>query len=137
MPDLQNRPNIRPIPDKPRRIASHTILKTLCIIPLLCLLTPAQSQTIYKIIDAEGNISYSSIKPDDASEVHIIEAPREPSQEEINAAQQRQAELMQSRQRIRARKKTDDLDRSKQRKKDKKTLQQTIDNNNAIPGLLI
>ena len=111
-------------------------MKTLCLIFLLCLLSPAQSQAIYKYVDAEGNVSYSSTKPNDAIDVKIIIAPREPSEEEIDAAQQRQAELEQSLQRIQTRKKAEELERTKKHKQSEKTLQQTIDNNAAIPGLL-
>jgi hypothetical protein len=136
MPELQTRLHCGRIPDSPLCLVAHKFMQTLCLFSLLVFLTPVQGQTIYKIIDAEGNITYSSAKPDDASNAEVINAPREPSQEEINAALQRQAELEQSLQQLQARKKTKEIKRTKQRKKADKTLQQTIDNNSAIPGLL-
>ena len=117
-------------------MVAYNIMKMLCFISLLCLLAPAQGQTIYKIVDAEGNVSYTSTRPNDENDVQIIDAPREPSQKEIDAARQRQADVEQSVQQLEARKKAKELEKTKQRKKAEKTLQQTIDNNSAIPGLL-
>lgn len=86
--------------------------RTLCLVALLGILGTAQSQTIYKTVDEEGNIAYTSVKPEANAPAEIIEPPREPSPEEIQAAQQRQKELQDSIDEIRERRKEKQLEQT-------------------------
>ena len=65
----------------------------------------AYGQAIYKTVDEEGNISYSSVKPEGNSKAQIVEPPREPTPEEVEAARQRQQDLQDSVEELRERRK--------------------------------
>jgi len=112
------------------------LMKTLISVCLFCLLANAQAQAIYKTIDAQGNISYSTTKPDKAENVEIIDAPREPSQTEIEAAHQRQAELEKSRETSRERRSAQELEKNIKAKKSQQKRQKNKGKNNDFPGLL-
>ena len=110
-------------------------MKSLSLICFFCLLVTAHAQTIYKTIDEEGKVSYSTTKPDDNSDAKIIDIPPEPTLEEVNSAVQQQKELQKSlekRQQKRQQEKqlAEELEQSE--KKKRKMKQDT----NSFPGLL-
>lgn len=56
----------------------------------------AHAQTVYKTVDEEGRVSYSTTPPEDASAAEQLAPPPEPSPEAVEAAKQRQQELEQA-----------------------------------------
>lgn len=66
---------------------------TLFLIICSGLLGSAHAQQIYKVIDEDGNVSYTSTKPEDNKAVETITPPREPTPEEVEAAIARQADF--------------------------------------------
>ena len=105
--------------------------RTLCLVALIGMLGTAQSQTIYKTVDEDGNIAYTSVKPEANTPAEIVEPPREPSPEEVQAAQQRQKELKDSIDEIRERRKEKQMEQTlesvaKQRSSEVNTEQQVI-----------
>jgi len=111
-------------------------MKTLISICLFCLLADVQAQTIYKTIDAEGKVSYSTTRPDETEKAEIIEAPREPSKAEIEAAQQRQTQLETSVKQSRDKRKTKELEQNLELDQSKKERQRKIEKNKGSPGLM-
>ena len=111
-------------------------MKILISICLYFLLANAQAQTIYKTIDAQGNTSYSTSLPGEAENAEIIDLPREPSQAEIKAAQQRQADLEHSLEKSQQRRTAQELEKNMEAKESERKRQRNIDNNKDIPGLL-
>jgi hypothetical protein len=70
-----------------------SIMKAVLLIFLFTLLNAAQAQSIYKLVDENGNVSYSSQAPEEPGDAEILAAPPEPTAEEVEAARQRQKEL--------------------------------------------
>jgi len=71
---------------------------------LSCLINTAYGQNIYKSIDENGNVSYTSTAPERMDNVQTLAPPPEPSQTDIDAAKQHLAEIeQQSQQREQAR----------------------------------
>ena len=68
-------------------------MKTLTIIFLSSLLTPVYAQSIYKTVDDQGNVSYSSSVDKNAENVEVLTPPPEPSAEDVEAARQQEKEL--------------------------------------------
>jgi hypothetical protein len=88
-------------------------MKTLTFICLFSLLTAAHAQTIYKTVDDQGNVSYSSSAPENATNVEVLTPPPEPSAKEVEAARQQQKELEQNlRERIEKREQMEQAQRS-------------------------
>ena len=65
---------------------------------LSCLINTAYAQNIYKSIDESGNVTYTSIAPEKMDNVQTLTPPPEPTQEEIEAAKQRLADIEQQNQ---------------------------------------
>jgi len=59
----------------------------------LLLICSSSAAEIYKSVDENGNIRYSSVPPASNQLVEILQMPSEPSEEEVKAAQQRQQEF--------------------------------------------
>ena len=79
-------------------------LKCCVLCVFSCAVGVAYGQNVYKTIDANGKVSYSSTAPENMDDVQTLAPPPEPTQREIDAAKQRQAEYQQqSRQREQAR----------------------------------
>jgi hypothetical protein len=68
-------------------------MKSTLLIILFSFLSAAQAQNIYKTVDENGNIFYSSLAPEDAGNAEILTAPPEPTVEEVEAARQQQKEI--------------------------------------------
>ncbi len=68
-------------------------MKPVLLIVLFAFLSTAQAQNVYKTIDENGNVVYSSRVPEGADDAEILTAPREPTTEEVEAARQQQKEL--------------------------------------------
>ncbi len=68
-------------------------MKSALLIILFSFLSTAQAQNIYKTVDENGNLVYSSQPPEDAGNAEILIAPPEPTAEEVEAARQRQKEI--------------------------------------------
>lgn len=111
-------------------------MKTLSLICLFCLLATAHGQTIYKTVDEEGKVSYSTTEPNDAVNTEVIAAPQEPSQEDIDAARQRQAELEQSLQKSREKRKARELEEALELENAEKKQQRIKTETNTIPGFM-
>lgn len=62
---------------------------------LSCLIGTAYGQDIYKSTDANGNVSYTTTAPERMDNVQTLAPPPEPSQADIDAAEQRLAEYEQ------------------------------------------
>ncbi len=71
-------------------------MKALVTIFLLSLLSTAQAQNIYKSVDAQGNVSYSSSVPDTQGSVEVLPPVDEPSAEAVESARRQQNELEQA-----------------------------------------
>jgi hypothetical protein len=71
-------------------------MKTLTFICLFSLLATAHAQSIYKTVDDQGNISYSSSVPENTKNVEVLTPPPEPSAKDVEAAIQQQKELEQN-----------------------------------------
>lgn len=68
------------------------------------LISLAHAQNVYKLVDENGNVSYTSIAPEQMDNVQTLAPPPELSQAEIEAAKQRLTEIeLQSQQREKAR----------------------------------
>jgi len=63
-------------------------MKRLLMFLLLSGPLPAHAQEIYKVVDEQGRVVYTSVKPDNMKDVGVIAAPPTPSDEEIGAAKQ-------------------------------------------------
>ncbi len=72
------------------------VMKHLIFIYIFGLLTTAQAQNIYKSIDEQGNITYSSSVPDQQGNVEVLPPTSEPTPEAVQAARRQQEELVQS-----------------------------------------
>jgi Domain of unknown function (DUF4124) len=68
-------------------------MKWLILISMLLAWQEAAAQQIYKSVDRDGNISYSSEPASDAVSVETVELPPPPGEDEIEQAQQRYLEL--------------------------------------------
>ncbi len=110
-------------------------MKSLSLICLFCFLATVHAQTIYKTVDEEGKVSYSTIKPDDNSNAKIVDIPPEPSREEVEAALQQQKELQQSleKQQQNRQQEKQTAEELKQTEKKKRKMKQDT---NTLPGLL-
>lgn len=71
-------------------------MKYLIIICTFGLLATAQAQNIYKSIDKQGNITYSSNVPDQTGSFDVLPPTPEPTPEAVEAARRQQEELVQS-----------------------------------------
>ena len=71
-------------------------MKVVTTMVLVSLLSTAQAQNIYKSVDAQGNISYSSSVPDAQGKVEVMPPVQEPSAEAVEAARKQQGELEQA-----------------------------------------
>jgi hypothetical protein len=71
-------------------------MKTLTIICLSSLLTAVHAQNIYKTVDDQGNVSYSSSVGENTKNVEVLTPPPEPSAKDVEAARQQQKELEQN-----------------------------------------
>jgi hypothetical protein len=60
---------------------------------IIVLWFPAQAQVIYKTVDTEGNVSYSSIPPDSGQQAETIQGLPEPDPADVEAAVQRQEKI--------------------------------------------
>ncbi len=56
---------------------------------------PAAAQQVYKWVDANGNVNFSSTPPPDARAAEPVDLPPTPSAEEVEAARQREQSLQQ------------------------------------------
>jgi hypothetical protein len=65
------------------------IARIFAVAGLLIAAHAAAQQTVYKSIDANGNVTYSSTPPPDAARAEAIELTPSPAPTEIEAAQQR------------------------------------------------
>jgi hypothetical protein len=63
----------------------------LAVLPLL--LSAAEADTVYRWVDAEGRVSYSSTPPSAAADVRQVDLPPPPSAAEIDAAKEREKTL--------------------------------------------
>jgi hypothetical protein len=63
----------------------------LAVLPLL--LAAAEADTIYRWVDAEGRVSYSSTPPPAATDVRQVDLPPPPSAAEVDAAKDREKAL--------------------------------------------
>ncbi len=89
-------------------------MKTLTFICLLSLLPAAHAQSIYKTVDDQGNVSYSSSAPENTKDVEVLTPPPEPSAKDVEAARQQQKELEQNlKERIEKREQAEQEQRSK------------------------
>jgi hypothetical protein len=80
------------------KLITHALIRSfLSLVFYFSLINIANSQTIYKTVDEDGNISYSTVKPVEGTDAEIIAVPPEPTEEEVNAAIQRQEKLANSR----------------------------------------
>lgn len=70
-------------------------MKTLTIICLSSLLTTVHAQAIYKTVDDQGNVTYSSSVHENTKNVEVLTPPPEPSAKDVEAARQQQKELEQ------------------------------------------
>lgn len=62
---------------------------------LLCLVSSAYGQNVYKSTDTNGNVSYTTTAPDKMDNVQTLAPPPEPSQVEIEAAKRRLTDIEQ------------------------------------------
>jgi hypothetical protein len=69
------------------------IIRTLTVCCLSSILFSAHAQTIYKSVDEDGNISYTSTPPVDMENVKVMPATLEPTQEEVDEANLLQQQL--------------------------------------------
>ena len=51
------------------------------------------AEEIYKVVDEEGNITYTTEPPDEGKAAQVIDTLPEPSEEEIRAARERQEKI--------------------------------------------
>jgi hypothetical protein len=56
---------------------------------------PAAAQQVYRWVDANGNVNFSSTPPPDARAAEPVDLPPTPSAEEVEAARQREQSLQQ------------------------------------------
>jgi hypothetical protein len=77
------------------RSPSRTRLQALLAVLLLGIGAPAAAQQIYKSVDADGVVSYSSSPPRDAPQdrIETVKVDPAPPEAERNAAQQRLSEM--------------------------------------------
>ena len=71
-------------------------MKHLIFICIFGLLATAQAQNIYKSIDEQGNVTYSSSVPDQKGNVEVLPPTPEPTPEAVEAARRQQEDLVQS-----------------------------------------
>jgi len=88
-------------------------MKYIVILLLSSLASPAQAQNIYKSIDEQGNVSYSSIKPAENVNAEMLPPTPEPSAADIEASRQQQEALQKSL--AESREKREEKEESKQR----------------------
>lgn len=72
--------------------ASALTLKCSLVFCLSGLINVAYGQNVYKSIDENGNVSYTSTAPEQMENVQTLAPPPEPSPAEIEAAKQRLTE---------------------------------------------
>jgi Domain of unknown function (DUF4124) len=68
-------------------------MKWLTLVSLLLIMQGVPAQQIYKSVDKDGNVSYSSEPAKGAVEVKTVAPPPRPSPEEVERAQQRYLDL--------------------------------------------
>lgn len=110
-------------------------MKVLSLICLFCLLATAHSQTVYKTIDAEGKVFYSTIEPDENSHSKVVDFPPEPSQEDIDAALQEQKKLQQTLEK-QQQKRQQEKQKAEELEQNKKIKRKVKQEENAVPGFL-
>ena len=59
---------------------------------ILPLITNLHADTIYKIVDDQGNVTYTTTPPANKEEASTINVAPEPSEERVKAAQERQSQ---------------------------------------------
>lgn len=69
------------------------IAGSVSILSLVLVLSPAVAEDIYKIVDEDGKVSYSTESPETDRSAEVIHAMPEPSQEDVEAAKQRQRDI--------------------------------------------
>ena len=70
------------------------------LLTILCLMGAsgfAYAQAVYKTVDEEGRVSYTSSAPQNMGKVEVLEAPPEPTEEEMAVAKKQQAEYREDR----------------------------------------
>jgi len=72
-------------------------MKLLAIICLMGLWGAAYAQAVYKTVDEQGRVSYTSTPPQNMDKVEVLDAPPEPTPEELAAAKKRQEEYREER----------------------------------------
>ncbi len=110
-------------------------MKSLSLICLFCFLATAHAQTIYKTVDEEGKVFYSTSKPDDNSDAKIVDIPPEPSRGQLETGLQQQKELLQSMEK-QQRKRQQEKQTAEELKQMEKKKQKMKQDTNTLPGLL-
>ena len=72
-------------------------MKLLTILSLMSLSFFVYAQAVYKTVDEQGRVSYSSTAPQNLNKVEVLEAPPEPTPEEVEAAKKQQAQYREDR----------------------------------------
>lgn len=70
--------------------ALHSRLAAGLLIGLICMSPEVPADEIYKIVDDEGNVTYSSEPPEQGDPTEVIQPPPEPPAEDVESALKRQ-----------------------------------------------
>lgn len=119
-----------------------TACRTLTL--LLILISAAQAEAIYKSVDADGRVTYSSTPPEDSKKITKIDIQPAPSQDRIEAALQghernvRAAELLDQNRKKRNEILAEEnrLKQERQKQLQRKTEQKESDDHNVYPYYL-
>jgi len=72
-------------------------MKLLIIFFLMGTSVLANAQAVYKTVDEQGRVSYTSTAPQNMGKVEMLEAPPEPTPEEVAAVKKQQAKYREDR----------------------------------------